>query len=151
MMRGTTFASGGDQVVLHAGTVILILKIAVIAVTVLLAASLAALWRGNYRLHGRINVVFFVLTLTALLGLEVVARVLDPEMFGEHFQRHQAEDALWTHLAFSLPSAGLLLLMLPTGWYHQRRLHIVLGLVFLGFWTGTFITGVFFLPHTIPQ
>ena len=133
----------------NAGIVILILKIAVIAVTVLLAASLAALWRGNYRLHGRINVVFFILTLAALLGLELIARVLDPDMFAEHFERHQAKTALTTHLAFSVPSAVLLLAMLPTGWRHQRRLHIGLGIVFLCFWTGTFITGVFFLPDEI--
>ena len=36
--------------------------------TVLLAASLTALARGNIRLHGRINYVFFALTLIALLG-----------------------------------------------------------------------------------
>ena len=67
-----------------AGTIILILKIAVTAVTVLLCASLVALARGNYRLHGRINIVFFVLTFLAVVGLEVVARVLSPTLFAEH-------------------------------------------------------------------
>lgn len=132
---------------LQAGTVILVLKIAVLAVTALLACSLAALWRANYRLHGRINIVFFVLTLAALLGLEVVARILDPDMFTEHFDGHDSWTALYAHLAFSLPSALLLLVMLPTGLRHKRRLHIGLGLAFLCFWTGTVITGVFFLPH----
>lgn len=131
---------------LQAGTVILILKAAVVLVTALLAVSLLALWRSNYRLHGRINIVFFILTLAALLGLEVVARMLDPDMFSTHFDGHQAWGALYVHLAFSLPSAGLLLLMLPTGLRRRRRLHIGLGLVFLCLWTGTVITGLF-LPH----
>jgi len=137
----------GDFHVLQAGTVILILKIAVIAVTVLLAASLTALWRGNYRLHGRINIVFFLLTLTALLGLEVIVRVLDPTIFDEHFKAPAARAALAVHLWFSMPSAALLLAMLPSGLRHYRKLHIGLGMVFLGLWTGTFITGVFYLPH----
>ena len=46
--------------------VILALKIAVAAVTALLVLSLVVLWRGNQRLHGRLNLVFFVLTLTAV-------------------------------------------------------------------------------------
>jgi hypothetical protein len=130
----------------QAGTIILILKVAVVAVTVLLAASLTALAKGNYRLHGRINIVFFVLTLAALLGLEVIANVLAPGLFEEHFKRLDAESALRIHLAFSVPSAILLLAMLPSGLRHYRRLHIGMGVVFLGCWIGTFITGVFFLP-----
>ena len=63
---------------LTAEAVILTLKIAVVAVTVLLACSLAALASGNYRLHGRINLVFFILVLAALLGLEMVAHVVQP-------------------------------------------------------------------------
>jgi hypothetical protein len=133
--------------VLSAGVVILILKIAVVAVTVLLGWSLWALWRGNYRLHGAINKVFFGLTLTALAGLEIVARLMAPDMFAEHFDRHNARDALEVHLAFSLPAALLLFAMLLTGVQRRRNLHIGLGVVFLGLWTGTFITGVFFLPH----
>jgi uncharacterized membrane protein YozB (DUF420 family) len=135
--------------VVQAGIVILILKIAVIAVTGLLIASLWALWRGNVRLHGRINIAFFVLTLTALVGLEVIARVLYPRIFDEHFERYNARTALLVHLAFSIPSALLLLLMLPTGLRRQRRLHIGLGIVFLCLWAGTFITGVFFLPDSV--
>lgn len=132
---------------LQAGTVILILKIAVVAVTVLLAASLTALWRGNYRLHGRINVVFFILTVAAVLGLEAIVNVLAPGVLEEHLRRHQSEAALRTHLWFSVPSAALLLVMLPTGLRHYRRTHIAMGVIFLGFWSGTFITGVFYLPH----
>lgn len=132
---------------LQAGTVILILKIAVVSVTGLLAASLTALCRGNYRLHGRINIVFFVLTLAAVLGLEVIVNVVAPGLLEDHLARWGAQSALQTHLWFSIPSAALLLVMLPTGLRHYRRLHIAIGLVFLGLWTGTFITGVFFLPH----
>ena len=43
--------------------VILGLKIAVVAVTAILITSLIALWLGKYRLHGRINLAFFLLTL----------------------------------------------------------------------------------------
>ena len=133
-----------------AGLIILTLKIAVVAVTVLLLASLVALWRGRYRLHGLINKAFFVLTLTALVGLEVIARLLAPELFLEHFEKHQARAALGTHLAFSMPAALLLFIMLFTGVRRQRRVHIALGIVFLVVWTGTFVTGVFFLPHQAP-
>jgi hypothetical protein len=136
--------------VLSAGSIILILKIAVVAVTVLLLGSLAALWRGNYRLHGVINKVFFGLTLAALLGLEVVARLLAPDVFSDHFNKHDAWAALSTHLAFALPAAVLLFAMLLTGIKRRRALHIALGVLFLGLWTGTFVTGVFFLPHELP-
>ena len=132
---------------MQASLVILILKVAVIAVTLLLAGSLVALARGNYRLHGRINIVFFVLTLTALLGLEVVARVIDPDLFEHYFTEKDAWRELYIHLGFSLPAAALLPLMLYTGLTRRRWLHIRLACVFLVLWTGTFITGVFFLPH----
>jgi uncharacterized membrane protein YozB (DUF420 family) len=127
--------------------VILVLKIAVIAVTGVLAAALVALWRGNYRLHGRINLIFFVLTTSALLGLEVVARVMDPAVFS-YFETDPAlKKALTTHLCFSLPSAAVMPLMLVTGFTHRRRLHLTLAAVFAVLWIGTFITGVFYLPH----
>lgn len=136
---------------MSAGLVILILKVAVIAVTALLLASLVALWRGNYRLHGQINLVFFILTLIALLGLEVVARLLHPEMFDEYFaQDPQAKSALIVHLSFSLPAAVLLPFMYYTGWKRKRKIHLGLAWIFLVLWTGTFITGVFFLPHQLP-
>lgn len=136
--------------VLSAGTLILILKIAVIAVTVLLACSLTALARGNYTLHGRINMAVFALTMAALLGLEIIARILSPEIFNDHFAKYNAKSALRVHLCFSLPSAALLPLMLFTGLRRRRSLHVPIGVVFLVFWTGTFVTGVFFLPHEVP-
>ena len=135
---------------MSAGLVILVLKVAVVAVTALLAASLVALARGQYLLHGRINTVFFILTLAALVGLEMVARLVNPALFDDFFTRHDKKQALWTHLAFSMPAAFLLLVMLATGKKHWRRFHIVVGLLFLVVWTGTVITGVFFLPHWEP-
>ena len=55
--------------------VILTLKVAVLAVTLLFLTSLLFLLRGNYWLHGRINVAFFILTSAALVALEVVKGV----------------------------------------------------------------------------
>jgi uncharacterized membrane protein YozB (DUF420 family) len=133
---------------MDAGLVILILKIAVVAVTVLLIASLTALYRGQIRLHGRINYVFFALTLAALLGLEVIVRILQPDLMNSFFDaRPGAADMLRIHLMFSLPSAVLLFFMLFTGLKHMRSVHIGLGVVFLVLWAGTFVTGVFYLPH----
>jgi ABC-type glycerol-3-phosphate transport system permease component len=134
--------------VLTAETVILTLKVAVLAVTVLLAASLTALAFGRYRLHGRINIAVFVLTLTALLGLEVIARLLEPDLFRDYLDRNDAWTALTVHLAFSMPAAVMLFAMLFTGLRHRRNLHVGLGIFFLVLWTGTLVTGVFFLPHT---
>src|SRR5208282_5293214 len=61
--------------------VILALKVAVAGVTLLLLLSFVALARGNYRLHGRINLVFFTLTLVTLLGFEGIIQVLRPDIF----------------------------------------------------------------------
>jgi len=128
--------------------VISVLKVAVIAVTMLLGSSLIALYRGNFRLHGRINLAFFVLTTSALVGLEVVARILDPQLF-DYFERDPVlKKTLATHLCFSLPSALLMPLMLFTGFTHRRRWHLFLAAVFAALWIGTFVTGVFFLPHS---
>jgi hypothetical protein len=135
---------------MSAGLVILALKIAVIAVTALLVASLVALARGRYRLHGRINIVFYVLTLSALIGLEFIARWLSPALFDDYFEVPGARAALRIHLAFSVPAALMLTVMLFTGIRHLRGLHIGVGVVFLILWTGTFITGVFYLPHAVP-
>lgn len=127
--------------------VILTLKIAVAAVTVLLLASLVALARGNYRLHGRINLAFFTLTLAAVLGLEVVIRVIRPEIFQYFDANPDLRQALNIHLCFSAPSALLMPIMLYTGLTHRRGIHIALACLFSVLWAGTFITGIFFLPH----
>jgi uncharacterized membrane protein YozB (DUF420 family) len=132
--------------------VILTLKAAVLAVTVLFVLALLALWRGNVRLHGRINLAFFVLTLTAVLGLEVLSRMIYPWVSGDErdlFSYFDAETKRWLriHLCFSVPAALLLPLMLFSGLRHRRNWHIALGILFTVLWTGTFVTGIFFLPH----
>ena len=132
---------------MNAELVILILKVAVIAVTLLLAASMTALVRGNIWLHGRINYVFFGLTVVALFGLEVIVRFSYPGMVETFLRERNAEGSLTTHLRFSLPAAALLFLMLFTGIKRMRVVHISLGVVFLILWAGTFVTGVFYLPH----
>jgi hypothetical protein len=130
-------------------SVLLTLKAAVVLVTLLLLASLVALARGRYRLHGRINRVVFVLTLTALLGLEGLARLVSPGLFLDYFDRNDAWMDFYIHLSFAVPTAALLCVMLYTGLHHRRSLHVALGVCFLALWAGTFITGVFFLPPAL--
>jgi hypothetical protein len=127
--------------------VILILKIAVVAVTVLLAFSLLALARGNYWLHGRINLTFFTLTVAAVLGLEVISRIVSPGVFDYIYQNDDLRWRMNTHLCFSIPSLVLMPIMLFTGLKHHRSAHLTLAVVFAVLWTGTFLTGVFLLPH----
>lgn len=129
-------------------TVILALKIAVGAVTVLLLASLWALVAGRYRLHGRINIAFFALTVTALVAFEVVIQIIEPALFEYIRERDELLKALQIHLCFSIPAALLLPFMLFTGLKHRRKVHIAVGCLFLLLWTGTFVTGIFFLPAT---
>jgi hypothetical protein len=131
--------------VLTGPNVILALKVAVAAVTVLLVASLVALARGNYRLHGRINLAFLVLTLTAVLGLELLVRVVEPGLF-DYFDA-DTRAVMRVHLLFAVPSAFLLPVMYFTGRTHCRRLHVALAVVFGALWAGTVVTGIFYLPH----
>ena len=125
---------------LTAWNVILTLKIAVAAVTLLLALSLVALARGKYRLHGGLNTAFFVLTLTAVLGLEVIVRFIDPAIF----DRVDGQ-TLRVHLCFSVPALALMCGMLITGRLHRRAVHLTLSVLFAAAWIGTFVTGIFFL------
>ena len=136
------------QSVLSGPHVILGLKVAVAAVTVLLLASLVALTFGRIRLHGRINLAFFILTVTALLAFEVVIRLLNPTAFVYIDADADLRRALDIHLCFSVPSALLMPLMLYTGLTRRRTAHLALAVVFGLLWAGTFVTGVFFLPHT---
>jgi uncharacterized membrane protein YozB (DUF420 family) len=122
--------------------VILALKIAVGAVTILLLASLTALLLNRPRLHGRINIVFFILTVIALFALEVVMRVIAPDIFNGNASM---EKWLPIHLCFSIPSALLMPFMLFTGLRGYRQVHLYLAGIFTALWTGTFITGIFFL------
>src|SRR6266542_650770 len=120
--------------------VILVLKVAVASVTVLLLASLVALWRGNYRLHGRINLVFFILTAATLVGFEGLIRVIRPDLFAYIDTNDEIRRALNVHLCFSVPSALLMPVMLYTGLTHRRTVHLTLAWLFGALWTGTFIT-----------
>jgi uncharacterized membrane protein YozB (DUF420 family) len=131
--------------VLTGPNVIWTLKIAVAAVTVLLLASLLAVLRGNYRLHGRLNLVFFTLTLMAVLGLELVVRVLAPEVFDYINNDSALRQALNLHLWFSVPSTFLMPAMLYTGLKGYVRVHLSLAVCFAVLWTGTVVTGIFFL------
>lgn len=131
---------------MSAGNVFLTLKILVVAVTLLLVASMIALAVGRPRWHGRINTLFFILTATTVLGFEVIVRFVNPHLTAE-FSTEQ-RDALTIHLGFSIPSALLLPAMLYTGLRRRKTIHIAIGILFLLLWTGTFITGVFFLPHS---
>lgn len=126
--------------------VILALKIAVAAVTVLLLGSLVALYRGNHRVHGRLNLAFFILTLGAVLGFEVVIRVINPEVFLYFKENPDLHSALNIHLCFSVPALLLMPAMLYTGLTHRRGLHLTLATLFSLSWAGTFVTGIFFLP-----
>ena len=126
--------------------VILTLKVAVASVTVLFVASLAALAAGRKRLHGQINTAFFVLTMVAVIGFEVVIRFVNPQLTADFSP--DARRALGIHLCFSVPAALVLPLMLYTGRTHRRNLHIALSAFFTLLWAGTFVTGVFFLPHS---
>jgi uncharacterized membrane protein YozB (DUF420 family) len=133
--------------VLTAGNVILALKVAVGAVTVVLLLSLAALALGRYRLHGRLNLVFFGLTVTALILFEVVIRILDPGLFDTLKSDPHLYQRLQIHLCFAVPSALLMGVMLFTGLGRRRRAHLVVAWAFGTAWIGTFVTGIFFLPH----
>ncbi len=124
--------------------IILALKIAVIAVTLLLIAALVALARGNYRLHGRINLLFFILTVSAVIGFETLLQL------GADVKSHMNEAeriALKVHLCFAGPLPVVMGVMLYTGLRHARRWHLGLSILFSILWIGTFVTGVFFLPH----
>jgi hypothetical protein len=134
--------------VLNGPNVILALKVAVFAVTLLFLSALMALARGNYRLHGRINTVFFALTATALFSLEIIVRVIDPDIFRYIDANPVLSRSLSIHLSFALPAALLMPLMLFTGYTRRRALHLSLATVFSLLWTGTFVTGIFFLPHS---
>jgi uncharacterized membrane protein YozB (DUF420 family) len=125
--------------------IIVALKVLVTAVTVLLLAAIAAVATGRKRLHGRLNTVFFVLTMTTVIGFELLLRLGADVTAGFS---PEARRALWIHLGFSIPSACLLPVMLWSGATGRRRLHLPLAAVFAILWAGTFVTGVFFLPHS---
>ncbi len=124
--------------------IILTLKILVAAVTVLFAASIVAIAMKHKRLHGRINVAFFILTMTTVVGFELLLRLGADTT--AHFS-DAARDALRVHLRFAIPAALLLPIMLYSGLKQYKQLHVPLGILFSILWGGTFVTGLFFLPH----
>ena len=126
-------------------TIILTLKILVSAVTVLYAAAITAILLNRRILHGRLNTAFFILTLTTVIGFELLLRFgLDAAATFSP----EAMQALRIHLCFAVPSALLLPVMMLSGVKHWKRLHVTTGVLFTILWIGTFITGVFFLPHS---
>jgi uncharacterized membrane protein YozB (DUF420 family) len=130
----------------EASHVIITLKVAVISVTLVFIASLVAIVRGNQRLHGRLNLAFFTLTLITVLGFEVLIQLIRPDLFDYIKQHEELARTLRIHLCFSVPSAVVMPAMLYTGLTHRRNVHVVLAVLFTILWVGTFITGVFFIP-----
>ena len=124
--------------------IIPILKIAVGAVTALLLVSLIMLARGHKVWHGRINTVFFVLTMITVFGFEMIIRFGNPQ-FTSGFSESE-RSSLTIHLFFAIPSALILPFMLYSGKRHKNW-HFKLALFFLVLWIGTFVTGIFFLPY----
>jgi hypothetical protein len=124
--------------------IILTLKGLVSVVTVLFAVAVWAITTGRKRLHGRLNTAFFVLTMTTVLGFELLLR------FGFDVTASfsdAAREALRVHLFFAIPSAVLLPIMLLLAKLRWKRLHVACGMAFAVLWAGTFVTGIFFLPH----
>lgn len=126
--------------------IILTLKVLVSAVTVLFVAALVALVLRRPRLHGRINTVFFALTMVTVVGFEVLLQFVDVSATFDD----EARQALRIHLWFAVPSAVLLPVMLFTGQTGRKATHVAFAVAFTVMWVGTFVTGVFFLPHTGP-
>lgn len=127
--------------------VILTLKVAVAMVTVILVASLVSLALGRRRLHGRLNLAFFGLTMVAVFGLEVLIRFIEPSVFDYIQGDPDLARALKIHLCFSVPSALVMPVMLFTGLKHFGTAHRLVSVLFGALWIGTFVTGIFFLPH----
>jgi hypothetical protein len=123
--------------------IILALKVLVAAVTVLFAAAVVAIATGRRKLHGRINAAFLTLTLVTVAGFEVLLQFVDVKSAFDP----AAREALRVHLYFAVPSAVVLPVMFVTGKTRRKRLHLTLAAVFVVLWAGTFVTGVFFLPH----
>ena len=124
--------------------ILLALKVLVSVVTVVFAAAIVAIATGRRRLHGRLNVVFFVLTMTTVLGFELLLR-LGTDVSASFSP--EAKQALRVHLVFAVPSALLLPLMLWSGATRRRRLHVPLAFVFTLLWAATVYTGLFTLPN----
>jgi uncharacterized membrane protein YozB (DUF420 family) len=124
--------------------VILTLKVLVCAVTALLAVAVWAIATGRKTLHGRVNTAFFALTMVTVIGFELLIR-LGTDVTTTFSA--EAREMLRVHLYFAVPAAAVLPVMYWSGWTGRKRLHLPLAAVFAVLWAGTFVTGVFFLPH----
>jgi uncharacterized membrane protein YozB (DUF420 family) len=124
--------------------IILTLKVLVTAVTLLFAAAVWAIATGRKALHGRLNTAFFLLTMTTVLGFELLIR-LGTDVTATFSD--EARQALRVHLGFAVPAALVMPVMFWSGWTGRRRVHLPLAVLFTPLWAGTFVTGVFFLPH----
>src|SRR5262249_43997796 len=102
-----------------------------------------ALASGRRRLHGRINTAFFALTMLTVAGFEVLLQFVDVSSAFDPDTRQ----ALRVHLWFAVPSAGVLPVVFFSGGTRRKRLDLGLAAAFVTLWAGTFVTGVFFLPH----
>ena len=124
--------------------ILLTLKVLVTAVTVLFACAVAAILAGRKRLHGRLNTAFFILTMTTVLGFELLLR-LGTDVTATFSD--EARRMLRVHLGFAVPAAAVMPVMLWSGLTGRKKLHLSLAVAFVVLWAGTFVTGVFFLPH----
>ena len=118
--------------------IILALKVLVVAVTLLLLASLVALALKRPRLHGQINTAFFVLTMLTVVGFEGLLQWVNVSATFDDAARR----ALRTHLWFAIPSALALPAMFISGKMRLKKLHLALATVFSALWAGTVITGL---------
>lgn len=124
--------------------ILLALKVLVAAVTVLFVAAVVAIAVGRRRLHGRLNALFLVLTLTTVVGFELLLRLGADVTGGFDADTRQM---LRLHLLFAGPAVTVLPVMYWSGRTGRRRLHRPLAVVFTILWAGTAITGIGFLPH----
>ncbi len=131
---------------LNGPALILALKTAVAIASILLALSLVALKAGKVRLHGQINLVFFLAVMATLVGFEVVLRLVHPGIYDWIKEDPVLLARLRIHLCFAIPSALLLPVMLYTG-FAKKAIHIKLAVLFGILWIGTAVTGIFGLPH----
>ena len=115
--RGVTLPTGPQ--------IILTLKVLVASVTVLFVASIVVLRLGRPRLHGRINSLFFVLTMLTVVGFEVLLQSVDVSASFDQADR----SVLRVHLWFAIPSAVLLPVMLFTGPDGRKSTHIAFARV----------------------
>ena len=98
------------------------------------------------RRNNRRRTIFTLTSRRFLTSRVVIAGLIRPDLTaGFTAEQHEA---LRIHLGFAIPAAIMLPAMLLTGKRELKTLHKFLGAIFLVLWIGTFVTGVFFLPHT---